>query len=233
MMMMEIQQRLERVRADLQEAVRRSGRREDEVQLMAVSKFFPAQAVLEAVGVGQRVFGENRVLEAVEKAALCGGDLEWHLIGHLQRNKIRKLLPSIQRVDSVDSLELARQLDRVAGELGLRVRGYLEVNVGGEDSKSGFEPEALRAALDELLALPHLVWDGLMSIPPFHEDTELVRPYFVALRELRDELEQRGGLRLPGLSMGMSHDFTVAVEEGSTLVRVGTAIFGGRQTQLV
>ncbi len=214
----------ERVRA----ALERGGRGEDGVRLMAVSKTWPAEAVEAAAEAGQTLFGENRVQELQEKVPALPGHLEWHLIGHLQKNKIRKVLPLVSEIHSVDSLELARQIDRIGGEEGVHPVGYLEINLAGESTKYGFEPGTLEAQMEDLLGLSRLEIAGLMIIPPLRPELEATRRDFVALREFRDRLEAKFGVRLPGLSMGMSHDFEIAIEEGSTIVRVGSAIFGPR-----
>jgi pyridoxal phosphate enzyme (YggS family) len=223
-----IGENLERVRERLAGAARRSGRKPEEVTLVAVSKTWPAETVRRAVEAGQRVFGENKVQEAEAKIPLLPANLEWRLVGSLQRNKVRKALACFAVVESVDSLELARQIDRVAGEEGGEPVVYFQVNLAGEATKHGFAAEDLRRDWDALLALPRLRIAGLMTVPPFHPDAERSRAAFAAVRAFRDELERRGGVPLPGLSMGMSHDFEVAVEEGATSVRVGTAIFGSR-----
>jgi len=186
------------------------------------------EAIREAVHAGQLLFGENKVQEIQAKAPQLPANLQWHLIGHLQSNKVRKVLPHVQAIHSVDSLDLARDIDRIAGELGLTARIYLEVNLGDESSKHGFTAEGLRTQLSALHALTRLEIQGLMCIPPFDDDPEKSRPYFVQLRTLRDELAKSSGIPLPLLSMGMSHDFEIAIEEGATMVRVGSAIFGAR-----
>lgn len=196
--------------------------------LVAVSKTWPADYVQEAYDAGQRIFGENKVQEILEKAPVLPQDIEWHLIGHLQKNKIRKVLPHCAMIHSVDSLALAGQISRIAGELEIVSSILLQVNISDDDAKFGFTSEKLREAFDELKTLPHLQIDGLMTVPKFDADPELVRPAFAALRELRDELASEHNLSLPHLSMGMSHDAKVAVEEGATLVRVGSSIFGQR-----
>jgi len=201
---------------------------------MAVSKTQPPERIREAYYVGQRLFGENRVQEFAEKAgALLGlNAAEWHMIGHLQTNKAAKTAELFDTVDSVDSLKLAEKLDTAARTLGRKLDILIEINVGGETAKSGVTPDS--PALGELLMaaprLEALVFRGLMTVPPFTDDPQGARPYFRKLRELRDTIAAR---RLPAismdeLSMGMSHDFEVAIEEGSTCVRVGTAIFGER-----
>lgn len=195
---------------------------------MAVSKTFPTEVIQEAVDAGHRLFGENRVQEVMAKVPALPESLRWHLIGHLQSNKIRKVLPLVQAIHSVDKLDLARAIQRIAGELDLTMKVYLEVNLGAEAAKHGFTGEDLRSAMPELLSLDHLTIEGLMCIPPFEPDPEKTRPFFAQLRNLRDSLQADTGSSLPGLSMGMSHDFETAIEEGSTMVRVGSAIFGAR-----
>jgi len=218
-----------RVRAQIAEAAARCGRRAEEVTLIAVSKTHGPEEVREAVAAGQVLFGENRVQEARAKAPLLPGALQWHLIGHLQSNKVRQALGLFERIQSIDTVEMARDVNRVAGELGLFPKVFLEVNVAGEGSKFGFQPEALWARMEELLALDRVTVDGLMTIPPYADEPEETRRYFAALRELRDRLSAEFGVALPELSMGMSGDFAVAIEEGATFVRVGTALFGERQ----
>ncbi len=195
---------------------------------MAVSKTFPVEAIQEAVDADQTLFGENRVQEILAKAPTLPAHLRWHLIGPLQSNKVRKILPHVEVIQSLDSLDIARHIQRIASELDLHPRVYLEVNLGGEASKHGFAPDALKAQLNDLLAFDRLRIEGLMGIPPFDPEPENTRRHFTAQRELRDELQTRTGRPVPTLSMGMSHDFEIAIEEGSTLIRVGTAIFGGR-----
>lgn len=226
--MMTLAERLQEIGERLNGAAQKAGRRPDEVELMAVSKTFPVEAVQEAVEAGQTLFGENRVQEVLSKIPALPGNLRWHLIGHLQSNKVRKILPHIEAIQSIDSLDLARQVNRIAGELHLTAKVYLEVNIGDEASKHGFAPAELQAQMEQLVELDRLAIQGVMGIPPFAPDPEATRPWFSALRELRDDLQVRSGLSLPGLSMGMSHDFEIAIQEGSTLVRVGSAIFGAR-----
>jgi hypothetical protein len=220
--------RLEAIRGRIASACARAGRDPAEVALLAVSKTFPAAAVREAVAAGQQLFGESRVQEAGEKIPQLPGHLCWHFIGHLQTNKVRKVLPLVAALHGIDSLRLAAQVDRVAAGLGLFPQVYLEVNLAGEASKHGFTPDQLREALPQLLELPRLEVLGLMAIPPAAAAPDDSRPWFRALRELRDDLAARAGVPLPGLSIGMSDDFEVAVEEGSTIVRIGSSIFGSR-----
>lgn len=226
--MFTIADRLAAIRERIASATARAGRTVGSVELLAVSKTFPDEVVAEAVAAGQTMFGENRVQELLAKQAVLPALLHWHLIGPLQSNKIRKVLPAVTAIHSIGSLAIALDVDRIAGELSTRVKVYLEVNVAAESSKHGFAPEALRAALETLYSLRRLEVQGLMCIPPFDADVQRCRPYFASLRELRDSLETQGGVPLPGLSMGMSHDFEVAIEEGATIVRVGSALFGGR-----
>ncbi len=223
-----VEQNLEAVRASIRAAAVRAGRDPATVRLVAVSKTHPAEFVRIASDAGQPAFGESRAQEALEKIPLLPSGIEWHFIGHLQTNKIRRLLPHFALFHSVDSADLARQIDRIAGECGLHPRVLLEVNVSGENTKFGFGPEEIRAALPALLVLPHLRVAGLMTMAPYSEDPESARPVFAALRNLRDEMEQHAGSPLPELSMGMSGDYATAVAEGATIVRVGSAIFGER-----
>jgi PLP dependent protein len=215
-------------------AARRAGRRPEEIALMAVSKTFPAEVIRQAYNAGQRMFGENRVQEFADKAGalqdLAGA--EWHMIGHLQSNKAAKAAELFGAVDSVDSLRLAEKLNAAAQKGNKRLPVLIEINVGGEAAKSGAAPDS--PELEQLLAaaprLTALHFRGLMTIPPFTEDPQQARPFFRRLSELRNQIAARQlpDISLDVLSMGMSHDFEVAVEEGSTCVRVGTAIFGER-----
>jgi PLP dependent protein len=216
------------------DASRRVGRQPQEVVLMAVSKTHSAERIREAYGGGIRVFGENRVQEFAGKASslLDLADAQWHMIGHLQSNKAAKAAELFGAVDSIDSLKLAERLNAAAESQNKKIPVLIEMNVGGEAAKSGVPPES-RDFEDLLLAAPRfeaLEFRGLMTVPPFSEDAEDVRPYFRRLREIRDTIARRklAAISMDVLSMGMSHDFEVAVEEGSTCVRVGTAIFGER-----
>ncbi len=216
------------VKARIAGAAQLAGRPADDVELVAVSKTWPAETVAELAGCGHDLFGENRVQEIEAKAPSLPSKLRWHFIGHLQKNKVRKVLPLVEAIHSIDSAELAQRTDGIARELGLYPKVYLQVNTAAESSKFGFTPDGLRAGLESLLALERLEIVGLMAIPPVARRPEDARPDFVALRELRDELADRSGTPLPGLSMGMSHDFEVAIAEGATVVRVGSSIFGRR-----
>jgi pyridoxal phosphate enzyme (YggS family) len=227
--MTNIEANLNRVRDEIAQAAQASGRNMTDVELVAVTKTHPAEIVREAIGAGQLLFGESKVQEARAKIPLLPSHLRWHFIGHLQKNKIRHALPLFELIHSVDSLDLAQAIDRIAQEDGLHPRILLEVNVAGEGSKFGFKAVTLRAELESLLLLSRLSIEGLMCIPPLAEDAEASRKYFIELRELRDAFEQEFALKLSQLSMGMTNDYSVAVEEGATLVRVGTAIFGERK----
>jgi len=226
--MTSITENLERVREQIAQAAAKAGRGVDEIELVAVSKTHDATKVREAIEAEQSLFGESRVQEARVKIPELPSNLRWHFVGHLQKNKIRHALPLFELIHSVDSLALARDINRIAEEDGLHPRILLEVNVAGEGSKFGFTPEKLREDLENLLALPRLSILGLMTIPPIAEEAEASRKYFVQLRELRDRLQTEFHVDLAQLSMGMTQDFAIAVEEGATLVRVGTAIFGER-----
>ena len=206
-----------------------AGRDTGSVSLVAVSKTFPAADVLEAFLAGQRVFGESRLQEAEPKIHELPGDLEWHFIGRVQRNKVRKILPLFGCIHAVDSLRLAEYMDGVASELGLRPKVFLQVDQAGEETKGGFSVEGLHGDFPKLMALRYLDLKGLMTIPPAADAPEDSRHWFRELRQLRDELAATFSVNLPHLSMGMSRDFEVAVEEGATHVRVGSAIFGNRE----
>src|SRR5205823_6594250 len=198
------------------------------IALVAITKTHPAEKVREAIEAGQTLFGESRVQEARAKIPELPSNLRWHFVGHLQKNKIRHALPLFEMIHSVDSLGLAQEINRIAEEEGMHPRVLLEVNVAGEGSKFGFSPDKLRDQMEALLALPRLSIEGLMTIPPLAEEAEASRKYFVRLRALRDRLQTDFRVDLAQLSMGMTQDFPIAVEEGATLVRVGTAIFGER-----
>ncbi|MCX7712161.1 MAG: YggS family pyridoxal phosphate-dependent enzyme [Chthoniobacterales bacterium] len=224
----QIAENLAAVREQIAQAARAAARKPEEIELVAVTKTHPPAAVRAAMEAGQRIFGESRVQEALAKIPLCPGGLKWHFIGHLQRNKVRKALPMFDLFHGVDSLELAEDMNRIAEEEGHRPRILLEVNTSGEASKFGFKPEALFAQIEDLLALPRLEILGLMTMAPLTPKPEMARPYFAKLRELKERLEKAAGICLKELSMGMSGDFLAAIQEGATLVRIGTAIFGER-----
>jgi len=219
---------LERVREQIAQAAAKAGRDVKDVELVAITKTHPAEKVREAVEAGQTLFGESRVQEARSKIPELSSNIRWHFVGHLQKNKIRHALTLFEMIHSVDSLGLAQDINRIAEEQGVHPRVLLEVNVAAEGSKFGFSPDKLRDQMEQLLALPRLSILGLMTIPPLAKEAETSRKYFVQSRELRDRLQTEFHVDLAQLSMGMTEDFAVAVEEGATLVRVGTAIFGER-----
>src|SRR5467141_593234 len=226
-----VRENMLRIQERIARAAARAGRRAEEITLIAVSKTHPASAIVEAYEAGIRHFGENRVQEWEGKRAGTEGLVAtWHLIGHLQSNKTARAAKLFHSVDSVDDLAVAQRLDRARTEAGVtgRLRVLIEVRVAPEETKSGVEIDELPKLAESFGELPRLELAGLMCIPPFLEKAEQVRPYFRRLRELRDELEKKLGLGLSVLSMGMSHDFEVAIEEGATEVRVGTALFGIR-----
>lgn len=224
--------RLADVRARLAAASQISGRRPDEVRLIAISKTHPASVIQQVCQLGATDFGENRVQEAEGKIAEIGREnVRWHLVGHLQANKARRAVNLFDVIHSLDSLDLAQRLDRLCAEEGRDALPVLiQVDLGHEETKSGIDESGLTHLVESLGPLTRLRLIGLMTLPPFFDDPEQSRPFFRRLRELRDELNQRGafGDRTGELSMGMTHDFEVAIEEGATMVRIGTAIFGER-----
>ena len=229
-----IQENLRRVAERIAVAAQRAGRRVEEITLIGISKTHPPAAIREAYAAGLRHFGENRVQEWEGKHGELGDlNATFHLVGHLQSNKSARAANLFQSVDSVDDWPLAQRLCRARDEMkaAVKVRVLIEVHIAAEAAKSGVAIEELSALAEKIVALDRLELAGLMCVPPFAENAEETRPYFRKLRELRDGLEKRLGLRLPVLSMGMSHDFEVAIEEGATEVRVGTAIFGQRETK--
>ena len=231
---MSITHQLAQIRDRISAAARRAGRNPADIALMAVCKTFPAEAIQEAYAAGQRLFGENRVQEFADKFPQLTElkDARFHMIGHLQSNKAAKAAEIFHAVDSIDSAKLAQRLNDVAQKIDKTLDVLIEINVGGETAKSGLDPDSpeIEAILTQAPRWRHLNIRGLMTVPPFTDDPEGARPYFRKLRELRDRLAARNHphVTLDTLSMGMSHDFEVAIEEGSTCVRLGTAIFGTR-----
>jgi pyridoxal phosphate enzyme (YggS family) len=219
---------LENVREQVAHAAAKACHAIDDIELVAITKTHPAEKVREAIEAGQTLFGESRVQEARAKIPELPSNLRWHFVGHLQKNKIRHALPLFELFHGIDSLALAQEMNRIAADEGMHPRVLLEINVAGEGSKFGFSPNKLREQMEELLALQRLSILGLMTVPPLADTAEASRRYFVQLRELRDRLQTEFHVDLPQLSMGMTNDYSVAVEEGATLVRVGTAIFGER-----
>ncbi|MBU4447609.1 MAG: YggS family pyridoxal phosphate-dependent enzyme [Proteobacteria bacterium] len=226
--MFPIAQNLKDVRAAIAAAAHRARRDPGSVRLVAVSKTVDLSLIRAAVDAGQDLFGENYLQEARDKIAVLGRPVSWHLVGHLQSNKAREAVALFDLIHAVDRLKLARALDAAAARQGKVQDVLIQVNQAGEATKSGVDPAAAPALLQEVARLPHLRVLGLMTMPPWFPDPEAARPYFQALRALQDHLRGLTGLPLTELSMGMSGDFAVAVEEGATLVRVGTAIFGSR-----
>jgi hypothetical protein len=211
-------------------AAAKAGRDPREIRLLAAAKSQSVEAIRAAIAVGATLVGENYVQEAADKKQLISDSIEWHMIGHLQRNKVKMAMELFDVIESLDNLALARELDKEGAKRGKTIRALVEVNLGGEESKSGIAKDQVSSLLAELGKLSHLRVEGLMTVPPFRENLEEVRPYFRELRKLRDQLNE---LRLPNiqlkeLSMGMTHDYTVAIEEGATIVRIGTALFGPR-----
>jgi len=220
---------LEKVERRIADACARSGRNPTEVQLVAVTKGHPPEAIREAADLGLTLFGENKVQEAKVKISRCPGRLRWHMIGHLQSNKVRDAVHFFEMIQSVDSLSLAEEINRWADRGAKTMPILLEVNVAGESSKFGYRPDQMLAELAQINALPKIEIHGLMTIAPWTPEPEKVRSVFRRLRELKAECDAILGAPLPHLSMGMSGDLEVAVEEGATMVRIGSALFGPRQ----
>lgn len=223
-----IPHRLREVRQRMAAACNRAGRDEKSVKLVAVSKTFPAKDVMHAVQAGQACYGESRLQEAEPKLEALPKDLDWHFIGRVQRNKVRKILLLFGTIHGIDSIKLAHHTDRIAGELAIRPAVYLQVNIGGEESKGGFDVGQIQELAAELSQLGNLRILGLMCIPPVEQDQQAARGWFVRLRELQEKIAPEFGPEFDQLSMGMSSDYELAIEEGATVVRVGSAIFGGR-----
>lgn len=219
-------QRLEKIRFEIAQAAGKAGRKSEEVKLVAVSKTHPVAAIEEAIAAGARIFGENKVQEAEGKIDKIGREkAECHLIGHLQSNKSRKAVKLFDVIHSIDSLELAQRLERICEEEErAELKVLVQIDLAKEATKNGIDENDLNDLIEFLHGCEHLKFEGLMIVPPFFEDSEKVRPFFRRLREIRDEVCPGGEL-----SMGMSHDFTVAIEEGATMIRIGTAIFGERE----
>jgi PLP dependent protein len=220
----------EKIQQRIRAVCERAGRDTDSVTLLAVTKAQPPEMIRAAADCGQILFGENKVQEAKAKIPLCPGRLRWHFIGHLQSNKCRDAVELFEMIQSVDSLLLAQEINKRSEQAAMTTPILLEVNAAGEASKFGYQPEQLLAELKEINALPRIEIHGLMTVPPWSDAAEKVRPHFRRLRQLKLECEQILGAPLPHLSMGMSGDFEVAIEEGATIVRIGTALFGPRRT---
>jgi PLP dependent protein len=233
--LMSLHENISRVRERMATAAQRSGRRLEEIVLMAVTKTVSTPRIIEAYDSGIRIFGENRIQEFAGKVEALRKlhDAEWHMIGHLQTNKATKAAELFQHIDSLDSVRLARKLNAATSELGKKLPVLIEINIGGEEAKSGVAPDSreLHELLNSEPDLPSLDFRGLMTVPPYSESPEESRPYFRKMRELFADLSSRqlAAAQMNVLSMGMSHDFEVAIEEGATCVRIGTAIFGERR----
>jgi len=227
MLMDDLSSRLNRLQEAIAAAAQKAGREAGEIELIAVSKTQPVESIQEALRAGVTCFGENKVQEARGKIEALGRGI-WHLIGHLQSNKARDAVRLFDSIDSVDRADLAEEIDQRAEALGKIQNVLLQVNIAGESTKFGCAPEAARALAEAMNDLPRLCLRGLMTIAPYSPEPEKSRPHFAGLRILRDKIQADTGLRLPALSMGMSGDFAVAIEEGSTCVRIGTALFGER-----
>jgi pyridoxal phosphate enzyme (YggS family) len=225
---MALAENLALIRQRIAAACDRAGRDPAAVTLLAVSKGMPPQVVRDAADAGLTLFGENKVQEARAKIPLCPEGVHWHMIGHLQSNKCRDAVQLFEMIHSVDSVPLAEEIQKCAGRQSRTMPVLLEVNLAGESAKYGFRPQAVLPALQEINSLPRVEVHGLMTLGPWTPDAEKVRPIFRQLRELKTRCEQALGAPLPHLSMGMSGDFEVAIEEGATIVRLGTALFGPR-----
>jgi pyridoxal phosphate enzyme (YggS family) len=224
----DIIERWREVLGQMAQAARRGGREPDDVRLLAVSKLHGAQEILTLFQAGQTMFGENYVQEALGKVAILPREISWHFIGHLQTNKVKSVVGRFALVHGVDSLKLARSLQGQAATQGVVQDVLVQVNLAGETQKSGILEAELPELAEFLAASPSLRWQGLMLMPPFFDDPDRARPYFARLRDLAETLRASFGLPLPELSMGMTGDFEAAIEEGATLVRIGTRIFGER-----
>jgi len=230
---MDLAENIAAVKQRIAAACERTDRDPNSVTLLAVSKMHPPEIVSEAAKLGLTLFGENKVQEAKAKIPFCSGRLRWHMLGHLQTNKCRDAVELFEMIQSVDSFHLAEEINKRAEQASKRMPILLEVNAGGEASKFGYRPEQLLMDLPRLNQLPRLELQGLMTIPPWAPNPEKVRPMFRQLRELKAKCEETLGALLPHLSMGMSGDFEVAIEEGATIVRIGTALFGERNVRNV
>ncbi len=226
---MSLIEHFERTRQRIRTACDRCDREPNSITLLAASKSQPPEIVRAAADLGLILFGENKVQEARAKIPLCPGRLRWHFIGHLQSNKCREAVGLFEMIQSVDSLPLAQEISRRAEQAAKTMPILMEVNIAGEASKFGYRPERLLAELSEVNALPRIEIYGLMTMPPWSDDVEKTRPHFRRLRELKAECEQILGAPLPHLSMGMSAELEVAIEEGATMIRLGTALFGPRR----
>lgn len=220
-----------RIISRINEAARKVGRNASGIRLLAAAKAQSIERIRAAVTVGVKLVGENYVQEAQEKKTLVADGVEWHMIGHLQRNKVKAAVDLFDVIESLDSAALARDVDREGRKRAKIIRTFVEVHLGGEESKSGIAKDKVKSLLEEVARLPNIVVEGLMTVPPFRQDPEDVRRFFRELAELREELVNLNfpNVELKELSMGMTHDYSVAIEEGATIVRIGTALFGPRE----
>ena len=223
-----IAENLRTLRDRVQECARASGRDPLSVQILAVSKMFPPAAVREAWEAGQRLFGENRVQEAASKVPACPQGIEWHLIGPLQSNKARKAVEIFDVIQTLDRPKIIHRVGRITEDLGKKIRVYLEVNVGDEIQKHGVRPDRISTLLEIVDQYPNLLFEGLLCIPPYHPDPEQARPFFHRLRSLLEQICDSSSASASQLSMGMSQDYAIAIQEGASVIRVGTVIFGPR-----
>lgn len=229
---MDVAANYRRIMERISQAAAKAGRDAATIRLLAAAKSQDVELIRAAVAAGVSLIGENYVQEAAAMKASIPGPVEWHMIGHLQRNKAKSAVALFDLIESLDSIALARELDKEGRKAGKRVRTFIEVNLGGEKTKSGIAAGEISALLEEAVRLPNLTIEGLMVVPPYCENPEDARPYFRALRELLCRLQERRlpNLELKELSMGMSQDYAVAIEEGATVVRIGTALFGARKS---
>lgn len=226
----ELKRNLEQVKQRIKSAAERAGRRAEDIKLVAVSKTKPVEMIKAVVELGQYDFGENYAQELRDKmAGISDARVRWHYIGSLQRNKVKYLVGKVALIHSIDSVSLIEEIEKRAGAQGIKVPILLEVKLSEEESKSGIEPSGLVSLAERALGSRAIELKGLMTMPPYFEDPEKARHYYIRLRQIRDELEKKLGVNLPELSMGMSNDFEVAIEEGASYIRVGTAIFGERK----
>jgi pyridoxal phosphate enzyme (YggS family) len=227
---MTIARNVEKIRKRIVNACERAGRNPEEVQILAATKTRTPEEIKEAFRAGIKLFGENRVQEARDKIPVLQElPVEWHMIGHLQTNKVKYAVKLFDVIETVDRQKLVDELEKKLSQIGKVIRVFIEVKLSPEETKHGCNPEEVESLARYILCKEHLKLEGLMTVPPYLENPEDVRPYFRRLREIRDSLQDKLGIPLPHLSMGMSHDFEVAVEEGATIVRIGTAIFGERR----
>lgn len=225
-----LNENLKAVERNIQEAVERSGRKREEVTLIAVSKTKPVETLKEAYELGVRIFGENKVQELSDKYEVLPKDTHWHMIGHLQRNKVKYIIGKADLIHSVDSIRLAETIEKEAGKRNIKANILIEVNMAREESKFGLMPEEVEEFIDTIAEFPHIQVQGLMTIAPYVENPEENRPYFAGLRKLSVDIASKNvdNINMSVLSMGMTNDYPVAIEEGATMVRVGTGIFGER-----